>query len=173
MKTPLIADFPSNKPNCGNCTRKGGACARNEKRYPNGYVKSSVTGEIAGVIYKCVHWTGTIAVAMLLATTTGNAQTIEQVRAELQRQGVPHANIVLAQARLETGNFTSQRCKRDHNLFGIKHRGRYARYSRWQDSVSNYKRCISSRYNGGDYYAFLKRIGYASDRLYIKKLKQF
>ena len=173
MKTPLIADFPSNMPNCGNCTRKGGACARNEKRYPNGYVKSSVTGDIAGVIYKCVHWTGTIAIAMLLMTTTGNAQTIEQVRAELQRQGVPHANIVLAQARLETGNFTSQQCRIKHNLFGIKHGRRYASYARWQDSITDYKARISSRYHGGDYYAFLRRIGYAKDPAYITKLKRF
>ena len=100
-------------------------------------------------------------------------QTIEQVRQELQRQGVPHANIVLAQARLETGNFTSLRCKRDHNLFGIKHNGRYARYARWQDSVTDYKQRISSRYNGGDYYAFLRRIGYASDKHYTAKLRRF
>ena len=100
-------------------------------------------------------------------------QTIEQVRQELQRQGVPHANIVLAQARLETGNFTSRRCRVDHNLFGIKHRGKYARYSTWQASIADYKRCISSRYNGGDYYAFLRRIGYASDPNYVRKLRRF
>lgn len=110
-------------------------------------------------------------IILLAFAIAGHGQTIEQVRAELQRQGVPHANIVLAQARLETGNFTSQRCKRDHNLFGIKHNGRYARYSRWQDSVTDYKRCISSRYNGGDYYAFLRRIGYASDPAYQSKVR--
>lgn len=102
-----------------------------------------------------------------------HGQTIEQVRQELARQGVPHANIVLAQARLETGNFTSQRCRRDHNLFGIKHNGRYARYARWQDSVADYKKRISSRYSGGDYYAFLRRIGYASDPQYTAKLRRF
>ena len=101
------------------------------------------------------------------------AQTIDQVRAELDHQNVPHPSIVLAQARLETGNFTSQRCKRDHNLFGIKHNGRYARYTRWQDSVTDYKKRISSRYNGGDYYAFLRRIGYASDVNYTAKLRRF
>lgn len=102
-----------------------------------------------------------------------NAQTIEQVSAEIRRQGLPHPDIVLAQARLETGNFTSARCKRDHNLFGIKHRGKYARYSRWQESVADYKRCISARYAGGDYYAFLRRIGYASDPNYERKLRRF
>ena len=102
-----------------------------------------------------------------------HSQTLEQVSAEIRRQGLPHPDIVLAQARLETGNFKSQRCKRDHNLFGIKHRWKYARYARWQESVSDYKRCISARYTGGDYYAFLRRIGYASDPQYISKLKKF
>ena len=78
---------------------------------------------------------------------------------------------MLAQARLETGNFKSDRCRRDHNLFGIKHGKRYARYARWQESVADYKRRISSRYQGGDYYAFLQRIGYAKDPQYQSKVR--
>ena len=39
--------------------------------------------------------------------------------------------------------------------------------------VADYKRLISSRYKGGDYYAFLRRIGYAEERQYISKLKRF
>ena len=112
-------------------------------------------------------------IVLLMGAITTQGQTIEQVRAELQRQHIPHPDIVLAQARLETGNFSSRRCKVDHNLFGIKHRGKYARYANWQASVADYKQRISSRYNGGDYYAFLRRIGYASDPLYIKKLQAF
>lgn len=114
-----------------------------------------------------------IVVACIFHCTPAASQTIEQVRVELHRLGVPQAHIVLAQARLETSNFTSTRCRRDHNLFGIKHGGRYARYARWQDSVADYKKCISCRYKGGDYYAFLKRIGYASDPQYVAKLKRF
>lgn len=102
-----------------------------------------------------------------------NGQTIEQVRAELHRQGVPHADIVLAQARLETGNFTSRQCRVKHNLFGIKHNGKYASYRNWRESIADYKERISSRYTGGDYYAFLRRIGYAKGPKYISKLKKF
>lgn len=102
-----------------------------------------------------------------------HAQTITEVRSELRKQGIPHADIVLTQARLETGNFTSARCKRDHNIFGIKHGKKYAVYHNWRESVSDYKKRISSRYTGGDYYAFLRRIGYASDVRYIQKLKRF
>ena len=101
------------------------------------------------------------------------AQTIEEVEREIRRQGLPHPNIVLAQARLETGNFTSRMCKSHHNLFGIKHNGKYARYRHWRESIADYKKRISSRYSGGDYYAFLKRIGYAKDPKYINKLKRF
>lgn len=113
-----------------------------------------------------------IIITCILHCTPSYSQTSDQVRKELHRQQVPHANIVLAQARLETGNFTSNRCKRDHNLFGIKHNGRYARYRTWQDSVADYKKRISSRYKGGNYYSFLKRIGYASDAKYNNKLQK-
>lgn len=110
-----------------------------------------------------------IAIAM---SFTASGQTIEQVAKELRKQNVPHAKIVLAQARLETGNFTSRMCKQDKNLFGIKHGGKYARYSHWKDSIADYKKRISSRYSGGDYFSFLKRIGYAEEKEYIKKVRR-
>ena len=53
-----IEDFHADKKNCGNCTRKAGACPRKSKRHPNGYVMNSVTGEIGGVIYCCPNYTG-------------------------------------------------------------------------------------------------------------------
>ena len=104
---------------------------------------------------------------------TMTAQTKNEVLAELKRQRVPHAGIVLAQARLETGNFKSALCRKHHNLFGIKRGRSYAHYATWQQSVADYKKRISSRYKGGDYYAFLQRIGYAEDGKYISKLKSF
>ena len=110
---------------------------------------------------------------LLMAASVSRGQTISEVRAEIVRQGLPHPEIVLAQARLETGNFTSRRCRVDHNIFGIKHGRQYAKYRRWQDCVSDYKRRISSRYRSGDYYVFLKRIGYAREKRYVDKLKTF
>lgn len=105
-------------------------------------------------------------------TLSANAQTKAEVERELQRQRVPHADIVLAQARLETGNFKSRRCREDKNLFGMKRGKRYAKYRRWQDSVADYKERISSRYKNGDYLLFLKRIGYASDVNYSRKVAE-
>ena len=116
--------------------------------------------------------TASIIIALMLAVAV-QGQTREQVLAEIQRQGIPHPDIVLAQARLETGNFTSSLCRNHHNIFGIKHHGKYAHYRHWRDSVADYKRSISARYTGGDYYAFLRRIGYAKDPKYFQKLKRF
>lgn len=112
-----------------------------------------------------------ITILLLLLSLSAAGQTIEQVKAELHRQGIPHAEIVLAQARLETGNFTSRRCKVDHNLFGMKKGKRYAKYGHWRESVKDYKERISSRYQHGEnYYSFLKRIHYAEDNFYFCKL---
>lgn len=109
--------------------------------------------------------------AFIIITATASAQTAVQVAKELVKQGVPHAQIVLAQARLETGNFTSRRCREDNNLFGMKNGRRYAKYKNWRDSIADYKKRISSRYEGGDYFDFLHRIGYATDQKYTVKLK--
>ena len=114
--------------------------------------------------------TASTIIALMLAVAM-QGQTREQVLHEIKRQGIHHPTIVLAQARLETGNFKSDRCRRDHNLFGIKRGRRYAKYGHWRESVKDYKQRISSRYKGGDYYAFLRRIGYASDPNYIGKVK--
>jgi len=114
--------------------------------------------------------TATTIIALLLAIAV-QGQTLEQVRAEIRRRHLPHPDIVLAQARLETGNFKSRRCKADKNLFGLKHRGRYAVYGDWRQSVADYERSISSRYPGGDYYRFLRGIGYAKDPAYCIKLR--
>lgn len=111
-------------------------------------------------------------IILLTLAICSKAQTIAEVRAEIIRQGIPHPDIVLAQARLETGNFTSRLCKTKHNIFGIKHGGKYASYRRWQDCVADYKRCISSRYRSGDYYAFLRRIGYAEAKDYTQKVRR-
>lgn len=114
-----------------------------------------------------------ITIIALLLSISAAGQTIEQVEKELIRQGIPCHKIVLAQARLETGNFKSDRCKKDHNLFGIKHDGKYAKYRNWRESITDYKKRISSRYTGGNYYSFLVGIGYALDKRYTDKLKRF
>lgn len=89
----------------------------------------------------------------------------------LNDNNVHHAPIVLAQAKLETGNFSSKVCKTKNNLFGLRKGNSYRSYSHWSESVKAYKKLIQSRYKGGNYYYFLNKIGYAGDKSYTTKLK--
>ena len=93
------------------------------------------------------------------------------LKAELAKNKIPHANIVFAQAKLESGNFKSDLVRTHQNIFGLKKGNRYRRYSHWTECVKDYKKCISDRYDGGNYYAFLNRIGYASHPNYTGLLK--
>lgn len=93
------------------------------------------------------------------------------LKEELTKNNIPHANIVLAQAKLESGNFKSNLVHTHQNIFGLKKGNQYRRYSHWTECVKDYKKCISDRYNGGNYYAFLNRIGYASHPNYTELLK--
>lgn len=96
----------------------------------------------------------------------------KNLKAELKKHRIPHADIVLAQAKLESGLGTSKVYRRTNNLFGLKKGNKYRAYSHWTECVKDYKRCISSRYTGGSYYAFLDRIGYASAPDYTETLRK-
>ena len=81
---------------------------------------------------------------------------------------------VLAQARLETGWYTSKIAKTHNNLFGLydsKNR-RYYRFKNWQDSIKAYAELIQYRRKSGESYPhFLQRIKYAKHPGYIDSLK--
>lgn len=86
-----------------------------------------------------------------------------------------HADIVYAQAVLETGYFKSNLCTEHNNLFGLYNSKtkKYYRFDHWTDGVIAYKDWIQRRYkHPEDYYKFLSRIHYAEDSTYILKLKQ-
>ena len=88
---------------------------------------------------------------------------------------IKHADIVLNQAKLETGHFTSKRFKKHNALFGFQISDtNVIKYKSWKESVIDYK-CwqMKKLKNDENYYTFLIRIHYASDTNYIKKLKQF
>ena len=108
----------------------------------------------------------------LMFSLSLSAQTDQQVYDELKKYDVKYPQIVLAQAKLETGNYTSTLCKKHGNLFGLKRKGGYAKFNNWQESVKAYRDWVQYKYKGGDYYVFLKKIGYASDPKYIIKVKE-
>lgn len=98
-----------------------------------------------------------------------NERTLKE---ELVRNNIPHKDIVLAQAKLESAHFKSDLVRTNQNIFGLKKGNKYRKYSHWTECVKDYKRCISDQYSGGDYYAFLKKINYSGDKEYINILKQ-
>lgn len=81
--------------------------------------------------------------------------------------------IVLAQAILETGHYRSKLCKENNNLFGLYNSAKkeYFKFSHWSESIEAYKKYVQYKYKEGNYYNFLDSIGYASDSLYIIKVK--
>ena len=100
--------------------------------------------------------------------------TAANVLAMLEKYNVKFPKIVLAQALLETGNFSSQVCQVNHNLFGLRHPsdGSYYSFDTWEESVRAYRDDVQYKYSDGDYYTFLTRIGYAEDRQYASKVKR-
>lgn len=113
------------------------------------------------------------AIVDTLKTVTKIPLTEENLKAELAKHNIPHAHIVLAQAKLESGNFTSKLTKTHQNIFGLRKGNKYRKYDHWTECVADYSRLISSRYKGGDYFIFLKKIKYAENPNYVKLVKQF
>lgn len=93
---------------------------------------------------------------------------------ELKANGIAHPKIVLAQAKLETGNYTSKVCLTHNNLFGLrKSDGSYYKFNHWKESVKAYKDFVQYKYQPpNNYYQFLADIGYAEDGAYIEKVKE-
>lgn len=99
--------------------------------------------------------------------------TIANLYAALKRHGIKYPKIVLAQALLETGNFRSRLCREGNNLFGLRHSKGYYTFAHWEESVIAYRDWVQYKHRDGEsYYAFLKRIGYASAKDYIYKVRK-
>lgn len=88
---------------------------------------------------------------------------------------IQYPNIVMHQAKLETGNFTSPRFIKYNALFGFQTSDTdVIKYKSWKESVIAYKAWQMKRLKTNeDYHRFLIRVHYAADSNYIKKLKQF
>ena len=91
----------------------------------------------------------------------------------IEQNGLSHPRIVIAQALLETGYFTSKICLECNNLFGLRRKdGSYHQFDNWEESVKAYKNYVQYKYKGGSYLIFLKAVGYAEDPDYIVKVAQ-
>jgi len=109
---------------------------------------------------------------LIVRDTIYKPMTKANVYEELIRQEIPHAEIVLRQSLLETGNYTSHLARKHSNIFGMRTSKGYKKYTDYKECILDYKKRISSRYRGGDYYTFLTRIGYAEDSSYVERLKK-
>lgn len=98
---------------------------------------------------------------------------IELLKDACEYYELKHIDIVITQAVLESGYFKSRVCKQYNNLFGLYNSSKrdYYKFNHWSESVQAYKDLIQYRYKNGDYYSWLKEIGYASDTHYVDKLK--
>jgi hypothetical protein len=97
------------------------------------------------------------------------ALTIERVEQALLDYDIKHPEIVIKQVKLETGHLKHVK---HYNLFGFMTKNGLMKFPSL-DSVMSYKKNWQQRnYHGGNYYSFLKRIGYARDSTYIRTLKK-
>ena len=96
---------------------------------------------------------------------------------------IQYRNIVRAQVILETGHLTSYICKVNKNLIGMRypkvrpttatgsHEG-HAVYDSFRASIEDYYLWQKTFYKDKeDYFAFLRRMQYATDGSYVNKLK--
>lgn len=98
--------------------------------------------------------------------------TIPNLLAEIKKNGIQYPKIVLAQAILETGWFKSSVCRNKHNLFGLTNPRTtdYYEFNHWTESVKAYYTKVQYRYKGGNYLIWLRDIGYAEDKGYIRAI---
>ena len=98
--------------------------------------------------------------------------TIPNLYAEIIQNRIQYPKIVLAQAILETGWFTSPVCRNRHNLFGLTdpRTGKYFVFGHWTESVRAYYTKVQYKYKGGNYLLWLRDIGYAENPNYIREV---
>jgi len=99
--------------------------------------------------------------------------TVDNVKEAIIEAGIQYPEIVLKQAILETGWLKCTNCSLTrNNIFGFYYKKKYISFDNWIDCVAYYKRWQDRHYKGGDYYQFLKDVGYATSPTYVQKLKQ-
>lgn len=89
---------------------------------------------------------------------------------------VKYPKAVLAQAKLESGNYTSNHCRTRNNFLGLynSRKKEYFSFSHWTACLLKYKQCFQSKdlnySTDEEYIDYLLEIGYATDPLYKDKI---
>ena len=105
---------------------------------------------------------------LLMSSICGAQLTLQQIK----DKGIKHPEIVYAQYRLETGNGVSRAFTEYNNAFGFIYKRKLMRFKSVEACVEYYKTWQAKRYVTGDYFEFLKKIGYAEEEGYIQLLKK-
>lgn len=110
----------------------------------------------------------------------------DELKNYLQDMNVKYPDIVLAQAEIETGHFTSTIFKENNNLFGLKEaklrpttaigtNNNHAYYNNWRESVQDYCLYQASHLKEiktkEEYLQYLEQ-NYAEDTNYVNKIKK-
>lgn len=115
-----------------------------------------------------------------------DALTKENVFYWLKRYDVDYTSIAFRQTWLETGNYKSNICIENNNLFGMRlprvrkttaigENRNHAVYTHWKESVKDYK--LYQEYYKNKirkckgYYDFLTKAGYSTTKSYVRILK--
>ena len=121
----------------------------------------------------------------LLSQTVGTdtVYSLEKPTKELfyrfcNENSILYPEVVWAQARHETGNFTSSIYKKKKNCLGLydSYKKRYMSFSHWTECLIAYRDKLQYRYTGvpddtETYLSWLTEIGYAEDPEYITRIK--
>ena len=105
---------------------------------------------------------------LMMSSICGAQLTLQQIK----DKGIKHPEIVYAQYRLETGNGVSRAFTEYNNAFGFIYKRKLMRFKSVEACVEYYKIWQTKRYVTGDYFEFLKKIGYAEEEGYIELLKK-
>lgn len=144
-----------------------------------------ILGILFNVIFTKINQSNQVLKKDSITENIGNSDILKDY---FQKHHVRFSHIVLAQAILESGNFTSALYKSNKNLFGMKipakrytfaknwhDYGNYANYESIENCILDYKSWQQTNAyditSEEDYFNLLKTI-YAEDPNYISKLKK-
>lgn len=111
---------------------------------------------------------------LLLDTLTLNEENFIRV---CKYYDVQFPDVVFAQAKLESGHFSSKVFRNNNNMLGLYDsiNKRFYHFDHWTQCLRGYKELVQYKYEGIDdveaYYAWLAELPYASDEQYVNKVK--
>lgn len=109
-----------------------------------------------------------LLIAAIFCKGQNNVVGQREIYDKIVEAGIAHPLIVLKQGIHESANFKSNAAIKRNNIFGFKS-GKMV-FDSIDACIDFYKRWQDKRYKGGKYFAFLRRIGYAADKSYERKV---